>query len=196
MEIHFQPGWGDLRTISRDALLECHPTCRECELDLLLNDLQGNEVMLLVEPPVVEEESVPLPGCEPGMKRQVVRSQPEMQAFGSFLRQKVVKLNKQHGEYFFFFFHIDRGERDGNYRALLWMLILTKGDMMQTRNSEWVSDAIHSSRSYSLQSWKGRKQFDIKERYCCLLTVRMLHATRGVINWSKRTAGEARGKER
>lgn len=35
-----------------------------------------------------------------------------------------------------FFFHIDRGERDGNYRALLGMLILTKGDMMQTRNSE------------------------------------------------------------
>lgn len=103
MEIHFQPGRGDLRTISRNALLECHPTCRERELDLLLNDLQGNEVMLLVEPPVVEEESVPLPGCEPGTKRQVVRSQPEMQAFGSFLRQKVVKLNKQHGEYFFFF---------------------------------------------------------------------------------------------
>lgn len=60
--------------------------------------------MLLVEPPVVEEESVPLPGCEPGTKTQVVRSQPETQAFGSFLRQKVVKLNKQHGEYFLFFF--------------------------------------------------------------------------------------------
>lgn len=51
---------------SRDARLEQNLTCRECELDLLLNDLQGNEVMLLIEAPVVEQKSIPLPGCEPG----------------------------------------------------------------------------------------------------------------------------------
>lgn len=58
--------WEDLLTSSRNAQLKWNLTCREGELDLLLNDLQGNEVVLLIETPIVEEESIPLPGCKPG----------------------------------------------------------------------------------------------------------------------------------
>lgn len=64
--------WEDLLTSSRNAWLRWNLTCREGELDLLLNDLQGNEVVLLVETPIVEEESIPLPGCKPGTQRHAV----------------------------------------------------------------------------------------------------------------------------
>lgn len=37
-----------------------HLTCREGELHLLLHDLQGNEVVFLVKPAIVEQEGVPL----------------------------------------------------------------------------------------------------------------------------------------
>lgn len=43
-----------------------HPvTCREGELDLLLDHLEGHEVVLLVEAPVVQQEPVPLLGGKP-----------------------------------------------------------------------------------------------------------------------------------
>ena len=41
-------------------------TGRKGQLHLLLDDLQGNEVVFLVESTVVEEESVPLPRGKPG----------------------------------------------------------------------------------------------------------------------------------
>ena len=66
--------WEDLLTTSRNARLERDLTCRERELYLLLNDLQGNEVVLLIKTPVVEEESVPLPGCKPRTQRQGISS--------------------------------------------------------------------------------------------------------------------------
>lgn len=40
-------------------------TCRERKLQLLLHDLQGNEVMLLVEAAVVEQQGVPVLGGKP-----------------------------------------------------------------------------------------------------------------------------------
>lgn len=51
-------------------------TCRESQLDLLVNDLHGDEVMLLVEATVVEQQAVGLPGCEPVDKgEQVLQSE-------------------------------------------------------------------------------------------------------------------------
>lgn len=40
-------------------------TCREGELDLLLDHLEGHKVMFLVEAPVVEQEPVTLLGGKP-----------------------------------------------------------------------------------------------------------------------------------
>ena len=40
-------------------------TCREGELDLLLDHLEGHEVMLLVEAPVVQQQAVTLLGGKP-----------------------------------------------------------------------------------------------------------------------------------
>ena len=40
-------------------------TCREGELDLLLDHLEGHEVMLLIEAPVVQQQPVTLLGGKP-----------------------------------------------------------------------------------------------------------------------------------
>lgn len=40
-------------------------TCREGELDLLLDHLEGHEVMLLIEAPIVEQQPVTLLGGKP-----------------------------------------------------------------------------------------------------------------------------------
>ena len=40
-------------------------TSREGKLDLLVDNLHGDEVVLLVEPSVVEQQSVPLSGRKP-----------------------------------------------------------------------------------------------------------------------------------
>lgn len=44
-------------------------TAGEGQLNLLVEDLHGNEVVLLVEPAVVEEQSVSLPGGESARKQ-------------------------------------------------------------------------------------------------------------------------------
>lgn len=41
------------------------PTCRERELQLLLHNLQGDEVMLLVKAAVVQQQGVPVLGGKP-----------------------------------------------------------------------------------------------------------------------------------
>lgn len=40
-------------------------TCREGELDLLLDHLEGHKVMLLIEAPIVEQQPVTLLGGKP-----------------------------------------------------------------------------------------------------------------------------------
>lgn len=40
-------------------------TSREGQLDLLINDFQGDEVVFLVEPAVVQEQGVSFSGCKP-----------------------------------------------------------------------------------------------------------------------------------
>jgi hypothetical protein len=47
-------------------------TSREGELDLLVDDLHGDEVVLLVEPSVVEQQSIPLSGRKPAEKTLTV----------------------------------------------------------------------------------------------------------------------------
>ena len=55
-----------------------HPTplstCRERQLDLLVNDLQSDEVMLFVEASVVEQQAIGLSGGKPVNKDQVLHS--------------------------------------------------------------------------------------------------------------------------
>ena len=41
-------------------------TCREGELHLLIHDLQGDEVVLLVEAAIIQQQGVPLLGGKPG----------------------------------------------------------------------------------------------------------------------------------
>lgn len=41
------------------------PTCREGELHLLTHNLQGNEVVLLIEAAIIQQQGVPLPGGKP-----------------------------------------------------------------------------------------------------------------------------------
>lgn len=48
-------------------------TCRERELQLLLHNLQGNEVMLLVEAAIVEQQGVPVLGGKPVGERHVTQ---------------------------------------------------------------------------------------------------------------------------
>lgn len=45
-------------------------------MDLFLGDLQGDEVMLLVEPPIVEQQGIPLSSGKPAAARKVKRQSP------------------------------------------------------------------------------------------------------------------------
>lgn len=40
-------------------------TCRECELQLLFHNLQGDEVVLLIEAAIVEQQGIPVLGGKP-----------------------------------------------------------------------------------------------------------------------------------
>lgn len=54
-------------------------TSREGELNLLVDDLHGDEVVLLIEPAVVEKQSIPLSGSKPADKKYEM--QPWRQIF-------------------------------------------------------------------------------------------------------------------
>lgn len=54
-----------LRKPGPGPCVEGGPTCREGQLHLLLHDLQGDEVVLLVEAAVVQQQRVSLLGGEP-----------------------------------------------------------------------------------------------------------------------------------
>ena len=58
-------GQGRRGTGTRARTRGCGITCREGELDLLLDHLEGHEVMLLIEAPVVQQQPIALLGGKP-----------------------------------------------------------------------------------------------------------------------------------
>lgn len=48
-------------------------TSRKGELNLLIDDLQSDEVMLLVEPAIVEKQGVPFSGSKPKEKDRLFK---------------------------------------------------------------------------------------------------------------------------